>query len=552
MSGVRMVKSRCKPRLWRSSPHDFCYTEPPMAGKLSTVTRKRSKPPHRQATRKLQVVRSHEPVQPVSNSIEPPVDAAPSDLFEDLDDPAGMITAIGSQAGGLIAQARTALAAELALCELLGLTGAAMNEADPLREADPLLGADAQDALLAELVAWAEDQRDARSLALLSVIQVLGSPSVREAAAAAVAGVTASGPVERPWAKIIGRPRILRAWRYGDVLGMQDSVSVLFDYTGREHVLAVLIDHGLGGGVKDCWVAEGRDARWMRNHTAEQMSTDPMTEFEDLSLLEAAERLAAAVAQSPCPEQKDQIQDVDRFLPLLRSRLELLAAEVGLPVVRQPGRPPVVAATMDTAQTGQTVDVRARLSPSSGTILRLKVSLSGMKPPIWRRLEVSADTTLASLHDILQVAFGWTDSHLHGFERPPAVSGRAGFGRSSEIAEPQEKRTLLGQVVGEPGATLVYRYDFGDDWEHLITVEAVEAADDAVIYPRCTAGRRAGPPEDCGGYPGYEHLLAVLADPTDEEHDWLSEWVGGGFDPAAFDKDAVNTSLTQLSSAAHR
>ena len=109
-----------------------------------------------------------------------------------------------------------------------------------------------------------------------------------------------------------------------------------------------------------------------------------------------------------------------------------------------------------------------------------------------------------------------------------------------------EARTRLGQLLTAPGDELVYRYDFGDDWEHRIVVEDRLEPVAGVAYPCCTDGRRAAPPEDCGGAPGYEHLVDVLADPDDPEYDELAEWVPAGFDPAAFSARAVDDALAHL------
>jgi hypothetical protein len=484
--------------------------------KSRTVTRRRSKEPRRQATRKLQSVPSEAaraPV-PVQGEIDEPLDL---DLAVD---PAELIGRLARRAIAMIDESRTPLAAEMALADLLGMAEQSLEPGDHEFAAQTLAE------MLAGLVLWAGREGTSGALALLRVIEVLGPLQVREMASEAAARLSASGLKDRPWAARIGRPRLLRAWRYGDVSGEQDSVFVTFDYMSREHVVSVLIDHGLGGGVKDALVAEGRALSRLRNDTAAEMASNPLAEFEDLTLPAAAVRLAAALAEDPCPVADDQIEDVARFLPLIRARLRLMAAELELSLP-EPVLPEVVGSLGD-----------------AETILRLKVSLQGTTPPIWRRLEIPADLTLDGLHAVLQMAFGWTNSHLHAFEQVSAGPRRV-FG-SQEIATEKEPRTRLSSLVTEPGDRLMYRYDFGDDWEHLITVEAAEPADDDITYPRCTGGRRNGPPEDCGGAPGYAHLLQVLAGPPDEEYSELLEWLGKGFDPAAFDKDAVSSSLTPL------
>ena len=171
-------------------------------------------------------------------------------------------------------------------------------------------------------------------------------------------------------------------------------------------------------------------------------------------------------------------------------------------------------------------------------ILQLKVTLRGVRPSIWRRLEIPTDTTLLDLHHILQGAMGWTDSHLHQFEQDGVYYGAP----DREFGEPMvsERRTRVGDLLQAPKARLTYEYDFGDGWEHEVVVEArVEAQPDA-RYPRVTGGKRACPPEDVGGAPGYDAFLAAMTDPIHDEHASMLEWIGGPFDAERFDVISAN------------
>jgi hypothetical protein len=184
-----------------------------------------------------------------------------------------------------------------------------------------------------------------------------------------------------------------------------------------------------------------------------------------------------------------------------------------------------------------------RSQPASfGDIFELRVSLRHVEPAIWRALRVPADMPLGVLHEVLQTAFGWTNSHLHDFR-----VGDVRFGMTDtedEMFSVDEDAAPLG-AVARGGSKLVYLYDFGDDWEHDIVVERVVQGGDGTI--RCIGGARACPPEDCGGPPGYANMLEVLANPKDEEHAEMKQWAPRGFAKEKFDAVAVNKKLASLS-----
>jgi hypothetical protein len=176
-------------------------------------------------------------------------------------------------------------------------------------------------------------------------------------------------------------------------------------------------------------------------------------------------------------------------------------------------------------------------------IYQIKVTLRHIEPPVWRRIEVPADIKLGKLHKVLQIAMGWTNSHLHAFR-----VGQASYG----IPDPdfpddmENERNVRLDKIAANGDTLIYEYDFGDGWQHKLKIEKVIPAEPAVHYPRCLAGKRACPPEDCGGTGGYEHLLEVLRDPKHEDYEEMREWIGGDYDPEAFDLGAVNRALWRI------
>jgi hypothetical protein len=176
-------------------------------------------------------------------------------------------------------------------------------------------------------------------------------------------------------------------------------------------------------------------------------------------------------------------------------------------------------------------------------LYEIKVELKEIEPPIWRILRVPPRTSLLRLHRILQKAMGWTNSHLHLFYVDGKPYGEPSAEWDFEVLD-SGKMTL--EKIFFPGRTsFIYEYDLGDGWRHEITLlGSVEG--EAEGKPGCTAGARACPPEDCGGSPGYYELLIALSDPDHEEHDTMLEWVGGNYDPNAFDLAAVDRALKRL------
>jgi Plasmid pRiA4b ORF-3-like protein len=185
-----------------------------------------------------------------------------------------------------------------------------------------------------------------------------------------------------------------------------------------------------------------------------------------------------------------------------------------------------------------------RKAVAPGRVYQLKITLKDGKPPIWRRVEVADDITLARLHHIVQVAMGWTDSHLHMFSLGRTSYGVPDPDYNEDVRD--ERRYKLNQLLTAPKQKLSYEYDFGDSWTHELLLEQVREPEPGATYPRCITGKRACPPEDCGGVWGYAEFLEAIADPEHPEHDELLEWVGGEFDPAAFDVDEVNAGLRGL------
>lgn len=234
---------------------------------------------------------------------------------------------------------------------------------------------------------------------------------------------------------------------------------------------------------------------------------------------------------------------------------------------------------------------RLAATPSNRRLV-IRVDLMGAKPPIWRRLEIAPELRLDQVHEVLQAAFDWDNSHLHEFEQRDvelannplrqkflrqlmaSMSGGPGaqipspdlgplgstktnrrFGMDLDdgwgvpgfVEETEsETRFRIGQLLVSPGDKLYYEYDFGDGWEHRLKLEKTIDVEPDAPLARCTAGRRAAPPEDSGGVWTYEWMLVASQDPSDPQYPAAverMEWAygTGDFDPdTSFDLEVVD------------
>jgi hypothetical protein len=184
------------------------------------------------------------------------------------------------------------------------------------------------------------------------------------------------------------------------------------------------------------------------------------------------------------------------------------------------------------------------LSRSNDVIVQIKVKLLGVtKPPVWRRLQLRADTSLDHLHEMLVAAFGWQDYHMHCFSSGPEEFGVP----DPELGFIDERHVTLGELIGGVGDRLRYAYDFGDDWQHEIVVEELLDPDPEIHYPVLVAAKGACPPEDCGGPWGYAELKDILTNPSHEQHQDMLDWLGlnhaSEFHPAAVATDDIEEDL---------
>lgn len=186
-------------------------------------------------------------------------------------------------------------------------------------------------------------------------------------------------------------------------------------------------------------------------------------------------------------------------------------------------------------------------------IFQFKITLLNIRPPIWRQIQVPAKYSFWDLHVAIQDAMGWLDYHLHSFQfSPPNKKSGVIIGIPDD--EFEDEMTLPGWEIKiannftKPGKRAIYEYDFGDTWQHKIILEAILPKEKDVKYPRCIAGERACPPEDCGGVAGYRHLLGVLRNPKHKDYQDTIAWLKGHaknyhpFQPEVFNPAKVHFS----------
>ncbi len=184
------------------------------------------------------------------------------------------------------------------------------------------------------------------------------------------------------------------------------------------------------------------------------------------------------------------------------------------------------------------------------TIARLRISLNDIEPEIWRMVEMPVSGSLKMLHDVIQAGMGWQDYHLWHFE-----AGDRSYG----VPDPEwpdcnlaaARNVKLSTLIDRDIRQLTYTYDRGDDWRHTVVVEAVGPGEHDTKYPRFVAGERRCPPEDVGGFPGFELFLEAIRDPAHEEHQQLRQWYGGPFDPDDIEELAAKRAVAAIAIRRH-
>lgn len=187
----------------------------------------------------------------------------------------------------------------------------------------------------------------------------------------------------------------------------------------------------------------------------------------------------------------------------------------------------------------------ARMNTAADDIATVRIELSDTDPPIWREVEVETSISLKTLHLVIQAAFGWQNYHLWEFSL-----GKRCYGPPSDDDWRDEplidaSKMRLKDLLGPRATKIDYLYDFGDSWEHRLTISNIRAADPERSYPRYVGGERNGPPEDCGGIPGFYDKLDALADPRHPDHAEIKEWLGD-YDPETIDAASIKDALGRV------
>lgn len=487
-------------------------------------------------------------------------------------DPTGMLDALLADVSG-VAKAYDPLEAEAMAATILAM-GAAAAPVEALTDG---------------LIPMLEARGTSEALALLSALGAVADGFVGDVARAASSRLVERGVGEPAWAGELAEPvAVGECLRFADPAETASILVCPFHRSGRSHAWVVTVDHLDCAAANEILLVDGPDLpemlRMIRANSgpggvpAVEEILDPAearwhieaalaarAEHDNDAAEVGADRPAEDPALFDLPDMDDEDGPADypamalllaartRSMPPLprplpahgtastgqdmRDPLDLLADVFG-----RAGRIPGATAQ----RRSRKLPAKRRKADGPAPIYQVKISLRGAKPPIWRRLEVPGGVTLAKLDQIIQAAFGWCGGHLHVFETPYGEFGTP----DRELDFRSDASVTLEQVAPGLKSKIRYTYDFGDDWVHDIVVEETLDRQVAVRYPRCTGGRRAAPPDDCGGIWGYASLVETLADPSHPDHTDMVDWLGLGtaadFDPAHFDPSHIDQALAQL------
>jgi Plasmid pRiA4b ORF-3-like protein len=268
-----------------------------------------------------------------------------------------------------------------------------------------------------------------------------------------------------------------------------------------------------------------------RRKQPEQRFPITLTLAQRKAIAEIAPRLTARLKLDE-PNQR-VIECTPAELKAIKDRAQTAIQHARTGIQRRPLRHVLDSASLALDQSRGSASIPAPLR-----VYEFKITLLDSHPPIWRRIQVK-DGTLDKLHEHIQTAMGWTNSHLHHFR-----VGNQRYGDPDLMQENFEDldyrdstTTKISDLLPRGGQRfrIQYEYDFGDSWHHEVHFEGIVRAEARRKYPRCLEGARACPPEDVGGVWGYADFVEAIRSPEHEDHERMLEWVGGSFDPEAFD-----------------
>jgi Plasmid pRiA4b ORF-3-like protein len=446
-----------------------------------------------------------------------------------------------------------------------------------------LIGERFEEALTGGFIPALEARASAEALAMLLALSSVVDGPAREAAMAAADRLAGTGVPRPNWAAELAEPvSVTECWRVADQDEMESMLVCALERAGRSHALAMTVKHLHCGAASEIFLLDPDELpsaletvqAGIRSSGHEaicaEVAAGELRWLAEQALDARAVHESAAFGLGINPlELDDDLAEYRTMAVLLRARCNAFPAPVkpvNVPPGYEEGHPTEFTGSLLAGLAGNgngplgapgqvvplgpaavaTLPPKRKKSAPPAPIFQVKVGLRGAKPPIWRRLEIPADTSLARLHDVIQVAFDWHGGHLHVFETEYGEFGIA----DAELGHSPEAPVTLEQVAPAVGSKIRYTYDFGDDWVHDIVVEKILERDSAAGYPRCTGGRRAAPPDDCGGIWGYAELVEILGDPTHPEHDDRLEWLGldnaAEFEPGDFDAKSVADALSRL------
>ena len=259
---------------------------------------------------------------------------------------------------------------------------------------------------------------------------------------------------------------------------------------------------------------------------------------EGFGLPPAESEIAAAIGVSP-PSAHQMMKTLERkgFIrrqPGVPRSIEILVADDAIP--KWKGKR-ITRTVWEWVQVRPPKHRQGPANDGKAAVYHFKIILQNTDPVIWRRIETK-DVTLEKLHELIQTAMGWTNSHPHQFEIAGAryADPRFMMGDFDDFGALDYSGIRIGDLVSKHGSKLRmgYEYDFGDGWQHDVVLEKVTESEPGAKYPRCIDGERACPPEDVGGVYGFADYVAAITNQNHSEHDELRKW-NGPFDPTQFD-----------------